>query len=259
MAMPGLPGRGGDLLHPPWPFARRRALLAALGLMVLAPGALALTADRPGALPLALLDPEQSDRFRAWMTLVVAEQFRTGPSPRWFHRDCAGLARYAVGQALRPHDARWRQANGLAGRRLPPELALRPEQAALSSGWLAVDGSQQAFVTALALVQGNSRPLGKEAAMVRPGDFLFFDQGDEQHLMIWMGKWIAYHNGQTAVTPSRDTPGSGHKASTKARNEDHGLRAVTLAELLQWKDTRWRPRDDNPNFAGFYRLAFLSR
>lgn len=220
------------------------------------PQALALTAERPlqGNAGI-MLDPDQSDRFRVWMNFIVAEQFERGPSPRWTHRDCAGLVRYAVGETLRPHDPHWRQANGWEQKRLPPDLLLRAEQAGLRNTWQGLDGTKQPFVTALALVQNNSRSLGKESAMARPGDLLFFDQSDEQHLMIWMGSWIAYHNGQTPV----NAPQKRKSGGTAVSNEDNGLRAVTPAELLKWKDTRWRPREDNPNFVGFYRLAFLSR
>lgn len=172
--------------------SRRRSLLQALGLCLLAPRALALTVERPGQdSGSVMLDPEQSDRFRVWMNFIVADQFKRGPSPRWTHRDCAGLVRYATAETLRPHDARWRQANGWERTRLPPEMSLNAEQAALRNTWEGIDGTRQAFVTALALVQNNSRLLGKSSAMARPGDLLFFDQGDDQHLMIWMGNWIA--------------------------------------------------------------------
>lgn len=240
--------------------ARRRHLLTAMLSLGLAPAVRALVPDRPGEIAPTVLDGEQSERFRAWMSLIVAEQYKRGPSPRWYHRDCAGLARFAVGESLRSHDAHWRRNNGFEGRRLPPELDMQPAQAAALAGWSALDGSRQSFVTALALIHRNSRPLGREFALARPGDLLFFDQGDDQHLMIWMGRWIAYHNGQTPVIASapRGTPGRGGER-TGIANQDSGLRAVTPADLLQWKDTRWRPRDDNPNFAGFYRLAFLSR
>lgn len=236
----------------------RRRFLATLGLMGLggfASTALALTSS--GLTPPlgGMLDPEQSDRFRLWMTLIIAEQFRTGPSPRWMHRDCAGLIRFAVAEAFRSHDERWQKANGFDSRRLPPEVNLRPEQAVLRTGWSGLEGERQAFVPALVLVQNNSRLLGRESALARPGDLLFFDQGDEQHLMIWMGSWIAYHTGQTPVAPPRRNP----KTNQKPNFHDQGLRSVTPAELLQWKDTRWRPLDNNPNFAGFFRLAFLSR
>ena len=238
----------------------RRQVVGALGLLVAAAlrPVRALTMDRLTPPVPGTLDGEQSDRFRSWMSFIVADQIRRGPSPRWFHRDCAGLARFAVTEALCVHDPRWRRANGFEATRLPPELDLRPDQAPLLSGWTTLEGKRDAFVTALALVQNNSRFLGRESTLARPGDLLFFDQGDDQHLMIWMGSWIAYHTGQTPV-PAPRPQGAGKRPESPAIPEDNGLRAVTLAQLLQWKDTRWRPRDDNPNFAGFYRLAFLSR
>ncbi len=165
---------------------KRRGFLGALGCLSLSAvwrPATALDAGHPTPFAGALLDGVQSDRCRAWMSFIAADQIRRGPSPRWFHRDCAGLARFAVAEALRPHDLRWRRANGFSGR-LPPEVELRPEQASLLNGWTTLTGEQQAFVTALALIQKNSRWLGRESAMARPGDLLFFDQGDDQHLMI---------------------------------------------------------------------------
>ena len=54
-----------------------------------------------------------------------------------------------------------------------------------------------------------------------------------------MGNSIAYHTG--TVTP-----------------DDNGLRTVGIRQLMNWKDTRWQPTADNPNFAGVYRLSFLS-
>jgi uncharacterized protein YfaT (DUF1175 family) len=239
------------------PSLSRRRMLQALAVLALPVRAQALSSERLNPQAFTMLDGAQSELFRAWFTFIVAEQFTRGPSPRWYHRDCAGLARFAVGETLRSHDARWRQANGMDGRRLPPELVLRADQSQSLVGWNNLNGSRQSFATALMLIQGNTRALGRESAMARPGDLLFFDQGDDQHLMIWMGSWIAYHNGQTPVT-SHPAPRKGGRKTTSS-NEDSGLRAVTPAQLLQWKDTRWRPRDDNPNFAGFYRLAFLSR
>ncbi len=185
------------------------------------------------------LSAEQSRLFRAWFVQIVSEQIRR-PSPRWQHRDCAGLVRFAVADTLREHDERWIGANGLQGRKLPPQLQLTPQQQALRQSWRDIDGEKKAFVTALALIQENSHFIGKEINSAEPGDLLFFDQGDEQHLMIWMGSYIAYHTGR--VTP-----------------QDNGLRAVTVAQLTQWKDTRWQPVGNNPNFIGLFRLGFLSR
>ncbi len=185
------------------------------------------------------LDAEQSRLFRAWMVRIVDEQVRR-PSPRWQHRDCAGLVRFAVDESLREHDARWQRASGLDPQTLPPPLTLSVKQQQLRQNWRDIDGQSKAFVTAQALVQENSQFIGKDLNQAEPGDLLFFDQGDEQHLMVWMGSYIAYHTGR--VTP-----------------QDPGLRAVTVQQLIQWKDSRWQPIGNNPNFIGLFRLGFLSR
>lgn len=174
------------------------------------------------------------------MVRIVRDQVARGPSPRWQHRDCAGLVRFAVTEALSVHDARWMRANGVRlDSRLPPELHLTPEQALLRNRWVQTGGTVGHFVTALALVQHNSRLVARDINDAQPGDLLFYDHGDAQHLMVWMGASVAYHTGTT-------TP------------QDNGLRGVGIRQLMNWKDTRWQPAVDNPNFAGVYRLAFLS-
>lgn len=213
---------------------KRRALLSAA---CAAAAAAALPAaarpDRP------LLTPAQSRACRAWIVRLIALQLQAGPTPRWHQRDCAGLVRFAVAEALREHDAAWKRANGLAGQPVPPEVGLSADQQALRHAWHLPDGSRSAYAGAIAIVQGNASFRGKDCNLAQPGDLLFYDQGDAQHLMVWMGSFIAYHTGSAAAG-------------------DSGLRAVRLAELLRWNDTRWHPASDNPNFAGVYRLAFLT-
>ncbi len=223
---------------------RRRFLLgsaAAIGL-ALASAARALV---PGqAVPDAdALTPEQSAVFRAWFVRIVDQQIRRGPTPRWTQRDCAGLVRFAAMEALREHDARWLAANGMNGAadasRLPPELRLSAQQRTLAQRWSRIDGSVGAYASAIALIQRNSRFVSRDVNQALPGDLLFFDQGDDQHLMIWLDRYIAYHTG--TVTPT-----------------DSGLRAVAVSDLMQWKDSRWQPFDGNPNFVGVFRFAFLT-
>lgn len=187
----------------------------------------------------ATLTPLQSRTFRAWMVRIVSAQLSAGPTPRWQQRDCVGLVRFAVAEALREHDAKWKLANGLAWLPVPPELALSAGQQSLRHSWRLADGSHSAYVSALELVQENTRFQTQDCNLAQPGDLLFFDQGDAQHLMVWMGNFIAYHTG--TVT-----------------HNDNGLRAVAVNELMHWRDTRWHPSADNPNFAGIYRLNFLS-
>lgn len=222
----------------------RRRWLTAAGACLLAPSVHALSGWADAAPADAdALTPDQSSVFRAWFVRIVNEQLRQGPTPRWTHRDCAGLVRFAAGQALRPHDARWLRANGMrdaeSARHLPPELNLTPAQRTLTQRWARFDGSTGAYVSALGLIQQNSRFIARDVNQALPGDLLFFDQGDDQHLMIWMGDYIAYNTGG-------------------ARKDDDGMRAVNVQQLFTWRDVRWQPRIDNPNFVGVFRLSFLS-
>jgi uncharacterized protein len=222
----------------------RRDFLCALGASVLvtAVPARALQPEQANFTGVRL-DLEQSRRFRAWVLRVVRAQFQQGPTPRWAQRDCAGLVRFAAAEALREHDENWRRANGLGGGQrvsLPLDLSLTPAQQQLRHRWRLADGSTSAYAGALEMIQENTVFVGKDVNLAQPADLLFFDQGDDQHLMLWMGNHIAYHTGTVA-------PG------------DNGLRAVTLRELLDWKDTRWQPTTYNSNYIGVFRFAFLAR
>lgn len=227
--------------------ARRRFFAQFTALMLLAGKSINALALMPQATGLgqpslagrSQLSSSQAQAFRSWFQLIVKQQLNRGPTPRWVQRDCAGLVRFACAEALRTHDQTWRKANGFLGKKLPPELNLTPAQLEeLRHAWVRADGSQGAFVSALELVQNNTHAVGKELAHAEVADLLLFDQGQAQHLMIWLGQYVAYHTG--TVTP-----------------EDNGLRAYPLAKLMAWDDTRWQPHADNPNFLGIFRLFFL--
>lgn len=211
----------------------RRALLAS-----------ALAASAHALLPRAVaedevvLDPAQSRVFRAWFVRIVNEQLRQGPSPRWQQQDCAGLVRFAANEALKVHDGAWLRSMGISHADLPPELDLSSAQRRLAQSWQQGGGETGPYVSAIGLVQHNCIAVARDVQQAAPADLLFFDQGDAQHLMIWMGRYLAYHTGSSSA-------------------QDNGLRRLSLAELMQWKDTRWIPDAHNPNFAGVYRLRWL--
>lgn len=185
------------------------------------------------------LTPEQSRVFRAWMVRIISAQFKAGPNPRWEQRDCVGMVRFAVAESLQSHDLKWKKSNNLGWAPLPQELVLSQEQSRWRHQWKRFDGTKGAYVSAIDLVQENARYLGKDNNVVKQGDLLFYDQGDAQHIMVWMGNFIAYHTGE--ATPS-----------------DNGLRSIVLPELMRWPDTRWHPSTQNPNFIGYYRFNFLT-
>jgi uncharacterized protein YfaT (DUF1175 family) len=209
--------------------ARARALPVGLGL-----------SGKKSLMSAIRLDAAQSRALRAWIVRIAMEQIRRGPTPRWTHRDCASFVRFAVAEALAEHDTRWRRAMGLDGRLPPDDLIPEETRLALRHRWKRPDGSEGAYVSAIGLIQKNSVWVSHDARQSQPADLLFFDQGFEQHLMLWTGRGAVYHNGASPV------PG------------DNGLRTATLPALLQWNDTRWRPEPDNPNFVGVFSLAFLS-
>lgn len=131
------------------------------------------------------------------------------------------------------------KSNGFSSQYLPPEMTLTPTA---STGAKLESGEQEKpspYVTAINLIQYNSQFIARhKPCAARRYDF--FDQGDAQHLMVWMGRYVIYHTGSATKT-------------------DNGMRAVSLQQLMTWKDTRWIPNDSNPNFIGIYRLNFLAR
>jgi uncharacterized protein YfaT (DUF1175 family) len=181
--------------------------------------------------------------FRAWIVTIVEDQIANGANPRWHQKDCAGLLRFAVNESLAVHDNKWRKSNGFINKPLPAEIEIPLETKSQFKLWKTSENDVSNFARALPLVQRNTEFIGKTLEYAEPGDILFFDQGDEQHLMIWTGRRIVYHNGHI--------PRKGEKSF------DNGLRAVTFQQLMKWPDSQWRPSLDNPNFIGLFRLSFL--
>ena len=166
--------------------------------------------------------------------------FVLGLSNNMWEDDQINTMIQAANEALKVHDSKWLKSNGLSNQYLPPEMTLTPEQRQLAQNWNQGNGKTGPYVTAINLIQYNSQFIGQDINQALPGDMIFFDQGDAQHLMVWMGRYIIYHTGSATKT-------------------DNGMRAVSLQQLMTWKDTRWIPNDSNPNFIGIYRLNFLAR
>lgn len=186
---------------------------------------------------------DNSQVFRSWLVKIIEEQIRQGPSPKWVQRDCVGLVRFAVLEAAKAKDLTWKKALGIKLEQTPPDLKLTSMERNELSQWVQYDGqSKGKYISAIGLIQNNATFISKDINQAKPGDLLFYDMQDSQHLMVWMGKYVAYHNGET----------------TQVNKEDNGLRKYNINELVTWKDSRWRPKESNPNFIGIFRLMFLS-
>ena len=193
---------------------------------------------------------DETDRaaFRAWFAFLAdAQYYRPTPDVT----DCAALVRHAVREALKPHTPEWHRLARLPA--TPPFPDVRARPVGRPDGWslFRVDAARYAeFADAKTIVALNTRPLGRDPGVARPGDLLYFSQEAQvspDHLMIFVGEsqferdgrdWIVYHTG-----PIEDGPGE--------------VRKVRLSDLFRHPSARWRPIASNPAFAGVFRLSWL--
>jgi len=211
---------------------------------------------------LRLHDPADRVAFRRWFTLLAEAQYFRGPALSAEIDDCAALLRFAYREALRPHDAAW--ARGMA---LPVpasasdiqqyQYPYTPLAAALfrvRGGSLQAndlgDGAFAQFADVETLWRHNTHFVGRDLSRVRPGDLLFFRQDGQRmpfHAMIFVGQsqielgnepFVVYHTG-----PSGRSSGE--------------IRRLSVAQLINYLDARWRPVAANPGFLGVYRWNIL--
>ena len=203
--------------------------------------------------------------FRRWFTAIAETQFYE-VSREWNaeQRDCAGLVRFAWREALRRHDRPWLRRMGKAYEPFAPDVrAYTLETSPLGEKLFRTraggfdesdlrDGTFSEFADARTLRDYNAEFVGRDRRRAHAGDLLFFHQPRAErypyHVMLFLGEaradgegakdWVVYHTGASA-------------------GEKGEVRKVRLSVLDEHPDARWRPRANNPNFLGFYRLKIL--
>lgn len=208
---------------------------------------------------------QDRDSFRRWFTAIAETQFYQ-LSDQWNaeQRDCAGLARFAIREALRHHDRVWLQKMGSAYQTVAPDVAgfdldrnplgekiFRTDFGSFHESDLR-NGRFSEFADGRSLKNFNSVFVSRDRREAQPGDLLFFYQPWVQkfpyHVMIFLGPariapnqaqdWVVYHTGSSPI--------------------DKGtVKKVELSVLDQHPDPRWRPVENNRNFLGFYRLKII--
>jgi len=208
---------------------------------------------------------QDRDSFRRWFTTIAETQFYE-LSDQWNadQRDCAGLARFAMREALRRHDRPWFQKMGPAYQTVAPDVkSLDLDHNSFGEKIFRTDfgsfadtdirnGRFSEFADARTLKNFNVVFVSRDRHEAQPGDLLFYYQPWVQkfpyHVMIFLGPahvasngaqdWVVYHTGSSPT--------------------DKGtVKKVELSVLDHHPDPRWRPVERNKNFLGFYRLKIL--
>ncbi len=208
---------------------------------------------------------QDRDNFRRWFTAIAETQFYQ-LSDQWNaeQRDCAGLVRFAIREALRRHDRIWFQKMGPGYETVAPDVAgFNLDQNPLGEKIFRTDfgsfhesdlrnGRFSEFADGRSLKNFNSVFVSRERREAQSGDLLFFYQPWVQkfpyHVMVLLGSphiapngapdWVVYHTGSSPT--------------------DQGtVKKVQLSVLEHHPDPRWRPVESNKNFLGFYRLKIL--
>jgi len=211
---------------------------------------------------LRLHDPADRAAFRRWFTLLAESQYYRGKNLPSGIDDCAALLRFAYREALREHNATWAHAIVLpvpasAGDVQQYQYPYTPLTASLfrvrGGSFVAADlgdGAFAQFADVETLWRHNTFSVGRDLGRARPGDLLFFRQDAQKmpfHAMIFLGRsqietgdeqFVIYHTGP----------------SGKSRGE---IRRLSIAQLLDYPEARWRPISSNPAFLGVYRWNIL--
>ncbi len=208
---------------------------------------------------------QDRESFRRWFTTIAEMQFYQ-LSDQWNvdQRDCAGLVRFAMREALRRHDRSWFQKMGQGYETVAPDVAgfdldhnplgekiFRTDFGSFHESDLR-DGRFSEFADGRALKNFNTAFVSRDRREAEAGDLLFFYQPWVQkfpyHVMVFLGgprvaangahDWVVYHTGSSPI--------------------DQGtVKKVALSVLDHHPDPRWRPVESNKNFLGFYRLKIV--
>jgi len=212
---------------------------------------------------LRLHDPADRQAFRRWFTLLAEAQFYRGKEAAAEIDDCAALLRFAFRESLREHNTVWAQAMALPAPSSSGDIRqyaypYTPLGSALfrtRDGSFAADdlhaGAFAEFADAETLWRRNTFSVGRSLSRARPGDLLFFRQDNAAHMpfhaLIFLGhsqvepgseQFVVYHTGPTG----------------KVKGE---IKRLSVVELLNYPDARWRPIGSNPAFLGVYRWNIL--
>jgi uncharacterized protein len=199
---------------------------------------------------------EDRTAFRQWFWRLAEMQAELPEMDKAEEiQDCAALLRYSYRETLKAHSAEWAETRHVGDVAFESVRQWRYPDTMLGTGLFRVrpgpfldgdesNGAFAQFADAHALMSWNTYRVGRSLKAAKPGDLIFFrqlEQNSPYHSMVITGSdadWVVYHTG----------PIGKHKGE---------MRRMTVADLLQHPDLRWRPVAENPNFLGVFRWNVL--
>ncbi len=228
-----------------------------------------------------LVNENDRQAFRDWFVQIVELQFYD-QNVRWDegNRDCSGLARFAYMESLKKHSEQWKSRWGhlldwsipdIKKYNYPDVPVIKQKLFRIRNGRFSTqdieDNAFSIFATSELLMRYNSRFIGKDLSMARPGDLLFFRNNRYFHLMIYLG----VPKGEKILmqkTNARKLKNTGSHYDNqepylvyhtgpieKTRGE---VRKVSVSTLMKHPNPKWRPIPVNPHFLGVYRWNILN-
>lgn len=197
-----------------------------------------------------LTDEQDRLAFRRRFVAAAISQYEKY-SPQWEekNRDCAGLVRFALQEALKKNELS--SIPGVQKYHYPYVPVLGKRIFRVRPGAFNEKELPSAFsfyADSRKLMENNTHYIGKDAAEAQEGDLLFFLHYDDlkmpYHAMIYAGNdkngvaHVVYHTG-----PVHGTKGK--------------VKLLTMQTLMHYPDERWHPVPENKYFLGVYRLNIL--
>ena len=185
---------------------------------------------------------QDRDSFRRWFTAIAETQFYQ-LSDQWNteQRDCAGLARFAIREALRRHDRTWFQKMGPGYETVAADVGeLNLDNNPLGEKIFRTDfgsfqesdlrnGRFSEFADGRSLRNFNSTFVTRNRREAQPGDLLFFYQPWVQkfpyHVMIFLGSARLGVNGSNGAAHDSRLPVSHRSSGQLARRSIPSRRA----------------------------------
>jgi len=214
-----------------------------------------------------LTDEVDKTNFRKWFCILALTQYYYKDS-QWNDRDCAGLIRFCIREALKKHDNDWLKNKRLIYDINVPDVKkyYYPKVPILATKIFKITDKTSniydstfintnfsEFAEAKYLISYNFDFISKDIRDICPGDVMFFSNDIDinwpYHSMIFIGDEFISEKKQKDIVVYHTGSDPGKEGIVKK---------LSLSDLNKHPNKRWHPIKSNPFFLGFYRWKIIN-